>query len=259
MKGKLHVIKIGGNVIDDPKMLDRFIHDFAALEGQKILIHGGGKLATQMSDQLQIPVNLVDGRRITSTENLEVVTMVYAGLISKKIVAKLAGHQCTAIGLSGADGNSILAEKRSVIPTDFGWVGDVVDVNTAFIEDLLNKKITPVFCAISHDGQGQLLNTNADTVAAEIAIAMSERYDTTLMYCFEKNGVLQDVNDAQSVITHLDYAQYETLKANGTIHDGMLPKLKNCFHALANNVKEVKVGTTAMLDKQPIICTQISL
>jgi acetylglutamate kinase len=259
MKDKLQVIKIGGNVIDDPEMLDLFIQDFAAMAGPKILIHGGGKSATQMSDQLHIPVKLVDGRRITSTANLEVVTMVYAGLISKRIVAKLSAHQCTAIGLSGADGNSMLAEKRPVTPTDFGWVGDVVDVNTAFIADLLLNDITPVFCAIGHDGHGQLLNTNADTIAAEIAIAMAHRYDTKLMYCFEKDGVLKDVNDAKSVIPHLDYAQYQTLKANHAIHDGMLPKLKNCFHALANNVGEVKVGTTAMLQQSTATCTTISL
>jgi acetylglutamate kinase len=259
MKDKLTLVKIGGKVIDDPSMFRRFIQDFAALEGSKILVHGGGKIASQVSEQMNIPVKLLDGRRVTNTADLEVVTMVYAGLVNKTIVAQLSAQNCPALGLSGADGNSILAIKRPTKPIDFGWVGDIVKVNTAFIQQPLQQQITPVFCAIGHDGKGQLLNTNADTVAAEIAVAMSEYYAVSLLYCFEKNGVLQNINDATSVLPSLNFKAYQKLMAKGKIHDGMLPKLNNCFYALENQVKEVKIGTTAMLNQQETICTNLSL
>lgn len=257
MKDKLEVVKIGGNVIDNPNLLEEFLNDFAQIEGPKILVHGGGKLATQLSEKLDIPVQLIDGRRITSPENLDVVTMVYGGLINKRIVAKLVANGCNAIGLSGADGNSILATKRSTNPIDFGMVGDVQSIQTDFLKLLLDAGITPVFCAISHDGNGQLLNTNADTVTAEIAIAMQQFYDANLMYCFEKPGVLKDVNDLNSVLLSLNKQEYEQMKEDGSIHTGMLPKLKNCFYALENKVQEVKIGNTSMVKPGEPICTKM--
>ena len=259
MMDEITVVKIGGNIIDNPELLNRFLSDFAALKGPKILIHGGGKLATNLSKQLNIPVELIEGRRITSSKNLDVVTMVYAGLINKKIVAKLASKQCPSLGLSGADGNSILATKRPNKPIDYGWVGDVEAINSTFIDQLLQNNISPVFCAISHDGKGQLLNTNADTVAAEIAIALNQLGKTRLIYCFEKKGVLQDIEDENSVIPTLDEAKYQQLKANGNIHKGMIPKLDNCFYALKNQVSQVKIGYATVLQSEGEIGTTIKL
>ncbi|MDP5077530.1 MAG: acetylglutamate kinase [Nonlabens sp.] len=247
MKNTLKIIKIGGNIIDDAVALTTFLKDFATIKSPKILVHGGGKLATRLADDLQIPVNMIDGRRVTDQQTLDVITMVYAGKINKNIVAQLQAQDCNAIGFTGADGNTIIAVKRPVQEVDYGFVGDVEQVKTSTLELLLTNNITPIFCAITHDANGQLLNTNADTIAAELAIAFASSYDVSLYYCFEKNGVLKNVDDEESVIDHIDTKSYKSLLETGVIANGMLPKLNNCFHALNNNVQTVCIGQTSML------------
>ncbi|MGB5821056.1 MAG: acetylglutamate kinase, partial [Saonia sp.] len=242
MKQLLSIIKIGGEVIENEMELSKFLVLFSKIKGAKILVHGGGKLATKMAEKLGIASNLVSGRRVTNAESLEVITMVYAGLVNKNIVARLQAKACNAIGLSGADANTVMAHKRPVKDIDFGFVGDVDKVNNEAITSLLHSGLTPVFCAMTHDGQGQLLNTNADTIASEIAIAMSEHYETTLYYCFEKKGVLMDMEDENSVVAHIDTNLYRELLGKKSITDGMLPKLENCFSALHKNVYKVCIG-----------------
>lgn len=241
------IIKIGGNIIEDAVALCDFLQQFTTIEGPKILVHGGGKLATKLASQMNVEVQMVDGRRITNTETLDLITMVYAGKINKNIVAALQQYSCNAIGFSGADGNTIISEKRPVTKIDYGFVGDVVKVNTSVLEILLNQKITPVFCAITHDKNGQLLNTNADTIASELAIGFANKFNTELYYCFEKNGVLLDVNDDDSVIENINLRTYKELKNTKVIADGMLPKLDNCFHAINQQVAKVCIGTSEML------------
>lgn len=240
----LYIIKIGGNVIDNSENLYHFLKDFEALEGLKILVHGGGKVATQMAEDLGIESKMVDGRRITDIETLRVVTMVYGGLINKNIVAQLQRFGNNAIGLTGADGNFIKAIKRPVKTIDYGFVGDIVkdSINPENISRLLEAGFTPVFCAITHDGEGQLLNTNADTIASALAVALSGLYDTTLIYCFEKKGVLKDINDEESLIREINPQHYEELKVEKIIHSGMLPKLDNAFTAISCGVKAVIIG-----------------
>ena len=247
MKKPLSVIKIGGNVIEDKSALKVLLDLFSTLEGHKILVHGGGKRATELGEQLGIKAELVNGRRITNAQSLEITLMVYAGLLNKEIVAQLQARACNAIGLSGADGNSIYAHKRPVKTIDFGYVGDVDGVNTATLSSLLESGLVPVFCALTHDGKGQMLNTNADTIASEIAIGMSPFYETTLYFCFEKPGVLRDVNDESSVIKTIDSGVYRELLEQEVIAGGMMPKLENCFHALENRVSKVCVGNISML------------
>jgi len=244
---KLQVVKIGGNVIENREALLDFLKDFATLSGPKILIHGGGKEATQMAEKLGIEVQLIEGRRITDTQNLELITMLYAGKLNKTIVAHLQALGCNSLGLSGADGNSILAEKRPPNPIDFGFVGDLTKINNNLFEILLQNGISPVCCALSHDGKGQLLNTNADTIAATVAGAMSRNFEVHLNYCFEKNGVLLDLNDASSLIKTINENQYLNLKEEGILHTGMIPKLENCFNALRAGVKQVKIGNPKMI------------
>jgi len=241
---RLYVIKIGGNVIDNSESLHNFLKDFTAIKGHKILVHGGGKVATQLSDTLGIEAKLVDGRRITDIETLRIVTMVYGGLINKNIVAQLQLHGNNAIGLTGADGDFIRTKKRPVKTIDYGFVGDIDDdsIKADRIGKLLDAGFTPVFCAITHDGNGQLLNTNADTVASAMAVAMAGLYDTDLIFCFEKKGVLKDINDEGSLIKELDPRRYEELKNEQIIHSGMLPKLDNAFTAIACGVKSVIIG-----------------
>ena len=243
----LKVIKIGGNIIDDEQALDNFLEDFSKIKGPKILVHGGGKLATKLANQMGIEVKMTNGRRITDLDTLDIITMVYAGKINKNIVAKLQAKQCNAIGFSGADGNAIVSEKRPVKDIDYGFVGDVLKVNTDILEVLLNNQVTPVFCAITHDENGQLFNTNADTIASELAIGFAKKFKTELYYCFEKNGVLQNVNDDDSVIENINSENYKTLINEGIIADGMLPKLNNCFHAITHNVHKVCIGKPEML------------
>ena len=241
------VIKIGGNIIDDEAKLFSFLKDFAAIETKKILVHGGGKLATRLAEQLKIPQQVVEGRRITDAETLKVVTMVYAGYINKNIVAQLQAGNCNAIGLCGADGDAILAHKRQHPVMDYGFVGDVDAINTSLISNLLEKNITPVFAPITHDQQGQLLNTNADTIAQQIAKGLSALFDVTLIYSFEKSGVLLDANDDSSIIPVIDPASYNKLKAGGKIFAGMIPKLDNAFAALNSGVKKVNIGKAEKL------------
>jgi len=243
----LKIIKIGGNIIDNDAVLDDFLKDFANLEDPKILVHGGGKLATKLAHQMGVKVNMINGRRITDAATLDIITMVYAGKINKSIIAKLQSQNCNAVGFSGADGNTIVSVKRPVKEIDFGFVGDVEKVNTGTTNLLLTGNVTPVFCAITHDTKGQLLNTNADTIASELAIGFAELYHTELYYCFEKSGVLTDISNEDSVIEKISNTNYQDLKNQGIIADGMLPKLENCFHAIANNVKKVCIGKPEML------------
>ena len=241
---QLTVIKIGGNVIDNSANLNRFLLDFTALPGKKILVHGGGKVATDLGISLGVEAKMVDGRRITDIETLRIVTMVYGGLINKNMVAQLQAKGCNAIGLSGADGNIIKAVKRPVVTIDYGFVGDLqenaVDANT--LSSLLQANLIPVLCAITHDGDGQLLNTNADTIASAVAVAMSASYDTSLVYCFEKKGVLKDVDDDDSLVKEISSAEFEGLKEEGIVSGGMIPKLHNAFEAIKAGVKAVYIG-----------------
>lgn len=240
--GKLFVIKIGGNIIDDDGNLSSFLKEFAAIQEKKILVHGGGKLATKLAAQLGIPQQIVEGRRITDAETLKIVTMVYAGLINKNIVAKLQAAGCNAIGLSGADGNAVLAHKRGVKDLDYGFAGDVDEVNTTFLHSLLQQGIAPILSPITHDKKGQLLNTNADTIAQETAKALSSFYDVHLVYSFEKAGVLLNAEDEESVLPLIDQKKYSELKEKGLVFAGMIPKLDNAFSALRSGVKKVIIG-----------------
>ena len=246
----LTVVKIGGNIVDKPDDLDRFLEEFAKIEGPKVLIHGGGVMASELSAKLGIKTTMHNGRRVTDLETLKIVSMVYAGWINKNIVAKLQKIGCNAIGLSGADGDCVPAVKRSPIPVDFGYVGDVdpSKINTALIMSLLGRGITPVFCAITHDRNGSILNTNADTMASGIATALSKDYYTRLVYCFEKQGVLADSQDEDSVIPLINRKRYEELKAEGVVKDGMIPKIDNAFYAIGNGVAEVVIKHAANLN-----------
>ena len=259
LKEKLSIIKIGGDIIEDDTSLDAFLKLFSNFEGKKILVHGGGKSATNMASKLGIESKMINGRRITDKETLEVITMVYGGLINKNMVAKLQALQIDAIGLTGADINSIKSNKRQVKNIDYGFVGDVKEVASNSIDRLIKANFTPVFCAITHDGNGQLLNTNADTIASQVAIGMSKKYDTTIYYCFELNGVLRDINDQNSVIKYLNINTYNKLLKNGNIADGMLPKLENCFDALKNGVSKVNMGNTNMFTKENDNFTSITI
>lgn len=241
---KIYVIKIGGNIIDDEKKLSSFLKDFSGIEGNKILVHGGGKIATNIGDKLGIESKYVDGRRITDAATLDVVTMVYAGLVNKKIVAQLQAYGCNALGITGADGNLIPALKRPVKEIDYGFVGDIQPgkMKSMFWEELLHMGLTPVVAPITHDGKGQLLNTNADTIAQEVAKSLAGSYEVTLIYSFEKAGVLLDVNDEASVINSLNIQYYNELKSRTNIFAGMIPKLDNAFAALNSGLKKVVIG-----------------
>lgn len=241
---KLLVVKIGGNIIDNAPALNSFLASLAAIDTPKILVHGGGKLATELSAKLNIPTQMVEGRRITDTETIKVVTMTYAGWVNKTIVAQLQAKGCTAIGLSGADAKLIPAVKRPVKDIDYGWVGDLEakKVNVTFLKTLLASGVTPVVAPISCDTEGNLLNVNADTVASTLAEAMGKDYAVTLAYCFEKNGLLMDVNDNSSVIPEISLVNAQELKASGVISEGMVPKIDNAFGAIANGVNTVVIG-----------------
>ena len=250
---KLYVIKIGGNVIDNDDSLDILLRQFASLNGAKILVHGGGKLATRMAEQMQIPQQMVEGRRITDAETLKIVTMVYAGYINKSIVARLQSLECNAVGLCGADGNMILAHKRQHPSIDFGFVGDIDTVNRAFLKAMLDQPAALVIAPVTHDQSGQLLNTNADTIAQEIAKCLSADYDCHLVFTFEKEGVLLDVDDPATLIPKLDRRYYKELKepldGKSRIFAGMIPKLDNAFAALDNGVSEVIIGKAERLEE----------
>ncbi len=255
----ISIIKIGGNIIDNPAELAGFLADFAALEGNTILVHGGGKSATKLAQSMGLVPQMIEGRRITDAPMLEVVVGVYAGQINKEVVAKLQANGLNAMGFSGADGNLILSDKRNHPTIDYGFVGDVKKVNTNLLASLLDNGITPVFCAITHDGKGQLLNTNADTIASELAIALSVIYDVTLTYCFEKPGVLFDADDDSSVIEVINPDLYAQLKAEQAIHSGMIPKLDNCFNSLSKGVKQIRIGHHRMLQDPKATYTTITL
>ena len=243
---QLRIIKIGGNVIDHPDLLDEFLKDFSTLKGAKILVHGGGKLASRLASDLGYEAKLVAGRRITDDRTLDIVTMVYAGLVNKNIVAKLQSKKCNALGLSGADGNSIKAVKRPVKEIDYGFVGDIPSdaVNVSLLSKLLLEGYVPVFSAITHDGNGQLLNTNADTIASALAIALSGLYKSSLIYCFEKKGVLENVADENSVIKEIHSTSFSSLQEQGIISEGMIPKIHNSFEAIRRGVEEVFIGAS---------------
>jgi acetylglutamate kinase len=235
----LHIIKVGGNIIDDDQKLQSFLHSFAGLKGKKILVHGGGKLVTKLASDLNIPQQMVEGRRITDADTLKIVTMVYAGYINKNIVSILASNGCSSIGLCGADAAAL----------DFGFVGDVDHIDSTRLSSLLAMGIAVVIAPITHDGKGQLLNTNADTIAQEIAKAMSAYYPTTLIYCFEKSGVLLDAEDESTLIPMIDPPAFEKLKVEQKIFAGMIPKLENAFKAVESGVKKVVIGNADAWDQ----------
>ncbi|WP_299438690.1 acetylglutamate kinase [uncultured Aquimarina sp.] len=256
---KLLVAKIGGNIIEDESALHSFLKDFSNVEDPKILIHGGGKSATKLASRLGVKTEMIDGRRITSAENLDIVVMTYAGILNKNIVSGLQKHKCNALGLTGADANLIIAERRPAQFVDYGYVGDVTSVNNKTLKGFLELGITPVFCAVTHDTNGQLFNTNADTIASEIASSMGKYYDVSLFYCFELKGVLENIEDKDSVIEHIDLEKYSELRDAEVIADGMLPKLKNCFDALQKDVSKVHIANADFIKDSTIKHTTLSL
>jgi acetylglutamate kinase len=243
-KEKISIIKIGGNVLDDAAGLQGFLHRFAQVEGKKILVHGGGKIATRIGEKMGIEAKYVDGRRITDDETMDLVTMVYGGLVNKQLVSALQAHGCNAVGLTGADANIIPATKRPVKTIDYGWAGDiepsVLQANT--LNTFLEIGLTPVFAPLTHDTQGHMLNTNADTIASSIALALTPFFEVHLMYSFEKKGVLESVEDENSVVRRIDRPTFEAMKASGALHSGMLPKIENALQAIEKGVTRVIIG-----------------
>jgi acetylglutamate kinase len=248
-KEKLFVIKIGGNVIDDPEKIDSFLKSFSKIKSKKILVHGGGKIATAIGEKLGIQSKYIDGRRITDDETIDLVTMVYGGLVNKKIVAQLQSFNCNAIGLTGADANLLPAKKRVVKEIDFGWAGDIeIDkINSKSWELFLQSGLTPVVAPLTHDTNGHILNTNADTIASVIAVALSSFFQTNLVFCFEKNGILENVDDDNSVIDKINEADYYSLRNSNKLFAGILPKIDNAFDAIHKGVNEVIIGNSAQL------------
>ena len=246
---KLYIIKIGGNIVDNPTLLTECLTAFSKLEGQAILVHGGGKLATEMATSMGVDQTMVEGRRITDAETLKIVTMVYAGYINKNIVAQLQGLGVHALGLTGTDGNLISAHKRTGTKIDYGFVGDVDSVNTNLLKKLLGDGLKLVIAPITHDGYGQLLNTNADTIAQSIATGMAKEYEVHLIYGFEREGVLADINDPSSVIAFIDRPVYGTLKDQKVIFEGMIPKIDNAYLALEGGVQSVIIGKAEKMNE----------
>ncbi len=246
---KLTVIKVGGKIVEEEESLKQLLDDFARIEGHKILVHGGGRSATKIAERLGIQSNMVDGRRITDAATLQIVTMVYGGLVNKNIVARLQALDVNALGLTGADMDVIRSEKRPVKAIDYGFVGDVKHVKSETLQWLIDKDIVPIMAPLTHDGKGNILNTNADTIAAETAQAMSAHYDVTLVYCFEKKGVLMDENDDNSVIPRLDKELYQKYIDEGVITGGMLPKLDNAFRSIEKGVKAVIITQASEIGK----------
>jgi len=249
MPGKvtLFVVKIGGNIIDDDARLDEFLRLFAALQGAKILVHGGGKLATELAESLGVSQVMIEGRRVTDEATLKIAEMVYGGLVNKQLVAALHPYGCTAIGVCGADGDLLRAHKRKHPTIDFGLVGDIDTVNASLLDRWLGQGLTPVIAPLSHDGEGQLFNTNADTIAQEIARAMSQAFHVVLIYGFEKNGVLLDVNNNNSCLRQIDFEEFQELKRKEIITRGMIPKLENAFSAIKEGVRRVIIGKAELL------------
>lgn len=238
---RLTIIKVGGKVVENPDSLNTFLDQFKRISGYKMLIHGGGSTATQIAEKLGIATQMVEGRRITDAATLDVVTMVYGGLINKKIVAGLQARNCNALGLTGADLSLVRARKRPVQTIDYGFVGDVEEVNSRELRLLLAENVVPVVAPITHDGKGLLLNTNADTMAAEIAADLATFFNVFLFYCFEKKGVLSDAEDENSIIVEMDYAEFEEYKTKGIVNSGMIPKLESAFMSKKRGVKEVLI------------------
>lgn len=250
--GDIRVVKIGGNIVDNPEALAVFVRDFAAMPGRKVLVHGGGKEATRLSERLEIPTVMIEGRRVTGRETLDVVTMVYAGLVNKRVVSMLQAQGCNALGLSGADGNAIKATRRPATPIDYGYVGDIAaeDVNVSLLGALLDAGIVPVYCAITHDGAGSLLNCNADTIASSVAIAASTIAPTDLVYCFEQPGVMEDIARPDSLIRSITPSSYAQLRRDGIVNKGMIPKLDNSFRAIDAGVRSVIIKHAANLNNE---------
>jgi acetylglutamate kinase len=238
---KLTVVKVGGKVVEEVASLQDFLSRFSKIEGLKVLIHGGGRSATAMASRLGLEAKMVDGRRITDQAMLEVVIMVYGGLVNKNIVVALQSMGINAIGLTGADLNYMQSVKRPVREIDYGFAGDVTNVRTDEINLLIDRGVVPVLAPLTHDCKGQLLNTNADTIAAEAAVAFSRHYETELVYCFEKPGVLRDAEDDNSVISSLNYNQFKELQRSGAINSGMIPKLDNSFDAIKRGVSQIRI------------------
>lgn len=249
-KMELSIIKVGGGIIEQAELLSELLDNFCAIPGSKILIHGGGRCATKLATRLGLKSKMTDGKRITDESMLDIVTMVYGGLINKRIVAQLAARKECALGLTGADMNSILSEKRPVRDIDYGWVGDIKQINTQIIQTLISQGITPVIAPLTHDAEGHLLNTNADAIADAMASALAPFYNVTLTFAFEKTGVLLDADDDDSLIPQLDASRYMELKAKGCFSDGMLPKLENAFLAIKNGVKRVNITCALDLEAQ---------
>lgn len=258
-KSPLTILKIGGNIINKEPILAKVLQDFANLPEKKILIHGGGRRASEMMRSLGIEPTMIDGRRVTDAATLEIVTMIYAGLINKNIVAKLQAINCNAIGLSGADLNAIQSHKRIIKEIDYGFVGDIDTVNGLAISQLLQSDFVPAFCAITHDKKGQLLNTNADSIASTIAATMSRYFQTKLVLCFEKDGVLSDPTDDASVIPSINSDQFQKYKATGVISDGMIPKMEGAFFAMQNGVENVYIAGIHALENTTIKGTKLCL
>ncbi len=250
MKKKLTVIKVGGKIVEEESTLSDLLMRFASLPGHKILVHGGGRSATKIASQLGIESQMVNGRRITDADMLNVVTMVYGGLVNKNIVAGLQAHGVNALGLTGADMNVIRSHKRPVKDVDYGFVGDVDTVDAKMLQKLIDENIVPVMAPLTHDGQGHMLNTNADTIAGETAKALSNAYDVTLIYCFEKKGVLADAEDDDSVIPHITEAEFKKYVEEGVIQGGMIPKLENAFQAIKAGVNKVIITQADAIDGQ---------
>jgi len=248
MKEQLTLIKVGGKIVEEEATLNQLLIDFSAIEGHKLLVHGGGRSATKIASQLGIESNMVNGRRITDAETLKVVTMVYGGLVNKNIVAGLQAKGVNAIGLTGADMDVIRSVKRPVKEVDYGFVGDVERVNAELLSDLLHKGIVPVMAPLTHDGQGHILNTNADTIAGETAKALAQLFDVTLVFCFEKRGVLRDENDENSVIPQLNRKEFDRYVQEGVIRGGMIPKLENALNALEAGVSKVIITLASAID-----------
>ena len=252
MKDNVTIVKVGGAIVEDEAQLVKLLRNFTAIHGPKILVHGGGRRATKIAERLGIETKMVDGRRITDADMLEVVTMVYGGLVNKNVVARLQALGCDAIGLTGADANILLSVKRPLKNgVDFGFVGDVKQANGSKIAHLINAGLIPVIAPLTHDGQGHMLNTNADTMASETAKAMAAAgYDVTLIYAFEKPGVLRDAEDDNSVIEKINHTDFEAYKADGTINGGMLPKIENALAAVDAGVKRVIITKATAIDGQ---------
>lgn len=248
MKESVTILKVGGKIVEEADTLHRFLNDFAAIDGHKVLVHGGGRSATRIAEQLGIESQMIQGRRVTDAAMLNVVAMVYGGLVNKNIVAGLQARQVNALGLTGADLNLIRSVKRPVQEVDYGFVGDVQQVDAPLLVDLIRRGVVPVLAPLTHDGEGQLLNTNADTIAGETAKALATQFDVTLVYCFEKRGVLRIENDDNSVIPTINRTEFEQYVSEGVIQGGMIPKLENAFDAIRAGVNEVVITSASAIN-----------